>query len=164
MIAAEEIFAVLDSPAVLEEKRGDHGRRRPPGMEPIVFDHVGVEYPGRAVPALDGRAAPLAPGEFVALVGPSGAGKSTIANLLVRLIDPTAVRCGSGAGTCGRSTRTSGAGGWRGSPNVRVSLRRALPTTCGSRTAASDDAVRQALRQAGAEALVDGLADGSGPG
>ncbi len=103
----------------------------------------------------------LAPGEFVALVGPSGAGKSTIANLLVRLIDPTsgAVRIG------GRDLREIDADAWRRqvawvpqrprifAVSVADNVRVADP-------AASEGAVRDALRQAGAEELVAGLPDG----
>ncbi len=161
MIAAEEIFAVLDAPAVLDETPGERLPAPSPGRETIVFDGVGVAYPGRVVPALECVQFSLAPGEFVALVGPSGGGKSTIANLLVRLIDPTtgAVRVG------GRDLREIDPDDWRRrvawvpqrprifAASVAENVRVADP-------GASDDAVRQALREAGAEALVDALADG----
>jgi ATP-binding cassette subfamily C protein CydCD len=161
MIAAEEIFAVLDAPAVLDEASGERVAAPSPTRETIVFDGVGVAYPGRVVPALAGIQLSLAPGEFVALVGPSGAGKSTIANLLVRLIDPTtgAVRIG------GQDLRQVDADAWRRriawvpqrprifAASVADNVRVADP-------GASDDAIREALRQAGAEELVDGFAEG----
>lgn len=161
MVAAEEIFAVVDAPAVLGESTGDHDPAPSLSATPIVFDGVGVEYPGRDVPALAAVNLELAPGEFVALVGPSGAGKSTIANLLVRLIDPTSgvVRVG------GRDLRDIDAEDWRRriawvpqrprifAASVAENVRVADP-------GASNLAVRDALRRAGAEELVAGLPQG----
>ena len=161
MIAAEEIFAVLDAPAVLAP---GHAVPRPapsPAREPITLDDVGVAYPGRVVPALEDVRLTLAPGEFVALVGPSGAGKTTIASLLVRLIDPTsgAVRVG------GIDLRDIDPDGWRSqiawvpqrprifAATVADNVRVAAP-------AATDAEVREALRQAGADTLVEGLPEG----
>ena len=161
MIAAEEIFAVLDTPAVLDQAPGEPAPAPSPGRATIELDDVGVEYPGRVVPALHSVRLTLAPGEFVALVGPSGAGKSTIANLLIRLIDPTsgAVRIG------GRDLREIDADDWRRhvawvpqrprifAASVADNVRVADPD-------ASDGAVREALRQAGADDLVAGLPNG----
>ncbi|WP_239003471.1 ABC transporter ATP-binding protein [Nocardia panacis] len=48
---------------------------------------VHFHYPGTTVPALDGVALTVAPGETLALVGATGAGKSTIVKLLARLYD-----------------------------------------------------------------------------
>jgi thiol reductant ABC exporter CydC subunit len=43
---------------------------------------------GDAAPVLDGFDLRIDPGELVALTGPSGCGKTTVANLLVRFLDP----------------------------------------------------------------------------
>lgn len=63
-----------------------------PATGPVVFDGVSVQYPGRAMPALDRVHLTLEPGEHVALVGPSGAGKSTALGLLLRFVVPSAGR------------------------------------------------------------------------
>jgi ATP-binding cassette, subfamily C, bacterial CydD len=54
----------------------------------LHFDHVSYTYPGRALAAVHNISFDAAPGHQVALVGASGAGKSTIANLLLRFIEP----------------------------------------------------------------------------
>lgn len=54
----------------------------------IAFDNVAFSYQaGKKV--LDNVSFRIQPGERIALVGASGAGKSTIANLLIRLFDPS---------------------------------------------------------------------------
>ena len=53
----------------------------------IELDAVTFAY-GRGAPVLDGVSLHVAPGEAVAIVGATGSGKSTIADLLLRLIDP----------------------------------------------------------------------------
>ena len=58
----------------------------------VALEDVRARYaPGQA-PALDGFSLLLEPGRRVALLGPSGAGKSTVANLLLRFLDPEAGR------------------------------------------------------------------------
>ena len=54
----------------------------------ISLDAVRARYQRQPRPALDGITLTLAPGEKVALVGASGAGKTTVANLLLRFLDP----------------------------------------------------------------------------
>jgi ATP-binding cassette subfamily C protein CydCD len=161
MVAAEEIFTILDAPGVLVEGPGPRAAAPSTARESIVFDRVSVAYPGRGAPALDDIDLVLAPGEFVALVGPSGAGKSTIANLLVRLIDPT----GGALVVGGRDLREIDADDWRRqiawvpqrprifAATVAENVRLADPT-------ASDAAIWDALERAGAQELVAGFADG----
>ena len=54
----------------------------------IALEGVRAAYPRQPHPALDGLTLALEPGERVALVGTSGAGKTTVANLLLRFLDP----------------------------------------------------------------------------
>jgi ATP-binding cassette subfamily B protein len=53
----------------------------------IALEDVSFAY-DRGTPLLDHASLRVAPGEIVAIVGASGSGKSTIADLLLRLIDP----------------------------------------------------------------------------
>ncbi len=161
MIAAEEIFAVLDAPAVLDPPPPSPLPAPSPARDTIVLDDVAVAYPGRVVPALDGISLSLAPGEFVALVGPSGAGKTTVASLLVRLIDPTsgAVRVG------GVDLRQIDADAWRSRIAWVPQRPRIFAATVADNVrvadpAADDARVHEALRDAGADALVAEMPEG----
>jgi thiol reductant ABC exporter CydC subunit len=58
----------------------------------VTLEGVRARYSPDQPPALDGVDLRLEPGRRVALVGPSGAGKTTVANLLVRFLDPEAGR------------------------------------------------------------------------
>ena len=69
-----------EAPAVLGPVRGE-----------LVFEDVSCGH-GRGGAVLEGFSMRVAPGEVVALAGPSGIGKSTVADLVVRHIDPDAGR------------------------------------------------------------------------
>ena len=56
----------------------------------ISFQHVSLTYQLGETPALNGINLSLKFGEKIALVGPSGAGKTSIAQLLLRFIEPSA--------------------------------------------------------------------------
>jgi ATP-binding cassette subfamily C protein CydC len=60
----------------------------PTGPFPVALEGVRARYAPGEPPALDGFSLRLDPGRRVALVGPSGSGKTTVANLLLRFLDP----------------------------------------------------------------------------
>jgi thiol reductant ABC exporter CydC subunit len=94
--AARSLSATLAAgKRILELTAADAAVRDPSDPEPaparrlgIALEGVCAAYPRQPRPALEGLTLALAPGEKVALVGPSGAGKTTVANLLLRFLDP----------------------------------------------------------------------------
>jgi ATP-binding cassette subfamily B protein len=86
----ERIFAVLDEvPAIRDAPdarplAGAHGA--------LGFEAVGFRYPGGDHDVLHDVNLDVPAGTVVALVGPSGAGKTTLAQLVPRLVDPSAGR------------------------------------------------------------------------
>ncbi len=56
----------------------------------IAFDRVTLQYHSKEAPAVSDLSFTIPKGSFTALVGTSGAGKSTVADLLLRLYEPTA--------------------------------------------------------------------------
>ena len=55
----------------------------------VHFDKVSFVYPDSGIRALDNISFRVEPGQSLAIIGTTGSGKSTIANLLLRLYDPT---------------------------------------------------------------------------
>jgi ATP-binding cassette subfamily C protein CydD len=113
--AAERVFAVVDGTGAEGKKgkegqrgRGAEGQPAVPGVErmasatrfDIRFEDVWFAYPPRAqdschlsekmATVLRGLTFAIPHGQTTALVGATGAGKSTVANLLLRFIDPDA--------------------------------------------------------------------------
>ncbi|WP_329553999.1 thiol reductant ABC exporter subunit CydD [Streptomyces sp. NBC_00696] len=156
LAAAEEIFAVLETPVPAQ------GTAEVPS-DALAFDGVTVRYPGRSVDAVSDVSFTVDPGETVALVGPSGSGKSTLLNALLGFVRPAEGRVSVG----GVDLADVDLERWRSriawvpqrpqlyagtiAENVRL-----------ARPAADDTAVRRALADAGALDFVDALPEGIG--
>jgi ATP-binding cassette, subfamily B, bacterial len=84
-VSLRRVHEILDTPAEVEE--AEHPVALESARGEVSFEGVTFDY-DRGVRVLDGVSLTVMPGESVAVVGPSGAGKSTIADLLVRQLDP----------------------------------------------------------------------------
>ncbi len=58
-------------------------------MESLVFDNVSYRYPETGIEALKGVSFSVEPGQILAITGRTGSGKSTIAQLAMRIMDPS---------------------------------------------------------------------------
>ena len=58
-------------------------------LESLVFDNVSYRYPETGIEALQGVNFSVQPGQVVAITGRTGSGKSTIAQLAMRIVDPS---------------------------------------------------------------------------
>lgn len=88
--AADRLFEVMDSQSDIQDpSQVAQTAMTAAGPSTIAWDNVSVRYPGREDWALQDFSAEIQRGQTVALVGPSGGGKSTLANLLVRALDPS---------------------------------------------------------------------------
>ncbi|MEU9920723.1 thiol reductant ABC exporter subunit CydD [Streptomyces griseoluteus] len=155
LAAAEEIFAVLETPVPATGTA-------PVPAGSLAFDSVTVRYPGRSADAVTYVSFSVEPGETVALIGPSGAGKSTLLSVLLGFVRPTEgqVRVG-GADLAGLDLED-----WRSkiawvpqrphlyAGTIAENVRLARPD-------ADDTAVRRALADAGALEFVDALPAGA---
>ena len=128
----------------------------------LALEGVRARYRDDEQPVLDGLDLRLDPGRRVALVGPSGAGKTTVANLLVRFLDPEGGRVTLG----GRDLRDYRQEDVRGaiavagqdshlfSTSIRENVRLGRP-------AATDEELEDALREAQILDWVLALPEGS---
>jgi ATP-binding cassette subfamily B protein len=87
-VSLRRVFAILDTPAEVVERPG--ARALGPVRGRITFEDVMLRHDREGV--LKGVSCEIQAGTFCAILGPSGAGKSTIADLLVRFLDPDAGR------------------------------------------------------------------------
>lgn len=156
LAAAEEIFAVLETPAP-----ATGGAAVPSGA--LSFDEVTVRYPHRNADAVSDVSFTVESGETVALVGPSGTGKSTLLNAALGFVPLTGGRVRVGGADLAELDLDQ----WRSrvawvpqhphlyAGTIAENVRLARPD-------ADDAAVRRALGDAGALPFVDALPEGAG--
>ena len=84
-VSLRRVQQILDAPIEVVESRS--ALPLPQARGHLRFDAVSFSF-GRGAPVLNGLDLEIQQGEVVALVGASGGGKSTIADLLVRQLDP----------------------------------------------------------------------------
>jgi len=133
----------------------------PPSRPALVLDAVSARYAEDAPLVLDRFDLTLEPGRKVALVGPSGAGKTTVANVLLRFLDPDGGRVLLGGrdlreyrqDDVRRAIAVAGQDAFLFSTSIRENVRLGRP-------GATDAEVEHALRRARIWEWVSSLADG----
>ncbi|MGP8300447.1 thiol reductant ABC exporter subunit CydD [Streptomyces inhibens] len=155
LAAAEEIFAVLETPLPVP------GTAPAPVGTALAVEGLVVRHSGRTADSLPATSFEVRPGETVALVGPSGAGKSTLLSVLLGFTTPSRGR----ALVDGQDIASLSPESWRQriawvpqhphlfAGSIAENVRLARPD-------ADDAAVRTALADAGALDFIDALPDG----
>jgi ATP-binding cassette, subfamily C, bacterial CydCD len=88
LAAADEVFAVLETPA--PRPATTHTPSRTPVRPPAIHvDAITVRHEGRAAPAPDRATLTIEPGRLTVLTGPSGCGKTTLLSCLLGFAEPT---------------------------------------------------------------------------
>lgn len=159
LAAGQRILELTDKEAAVHDP--DDPAAAPVWPFAVELEGVRARYPHQALPAVEGVDLRLEPGERVALVGPSGAGKTTIANVLIRFLDPEAGQATIGGrdlreycqADIRRAISVAGQDSYLFSASIRDNVR--LP-----RPGARDEEVEQALRRARIWGWVDQLPDG----
>ncbi|HSD76306.1 MAG TPA: thiol reductant ABC exporter subunit CydC [Solirubrobacteraceae bacterium] len=133
----------------------------PQGRFALALEEVRLRYAPGERPALDGVSLRLEPGRRVALVGRSGSGKTSVANLLLRFVDPEDGRVTLGGRDLReyrledvrRAIALAGQDSHLFSTTIRENVRLGRPD-------ATDDEIEDALRRARLLDWVRGLPDG----
>lgn len=86
--SAERVYEVLDAPVPVREPEAP--RQAPVSPFPLVVKGLTARHAGQDRDALAGLDLTLERGRRIAVVGPSGAGKTTLAQVLLRFLDPGA--------------------------------------------------------------------------
>ncbi|MGW7816657.1 thiol reductant ABC exporter subunit CydD [Streptomyces puniciscabiei] len=84
--SAERVYEVLDAPEPVREP--ERPRQAPASPFPVVVKGLAARYEGQGRDALTGFDLTLEEGRRIAVVGASGAGKTTLAQVLLRFLDP----------------------------------------------------------------------------
>lgn len=84
-VSWRRVAEILDTPPDVVEKPG--AVALPVARGEVEFERVSLSY-GRGGAVIEDISFRAAPGETVAIVGASGSGKSTVADVLLRLLDP----------------------------------------------------------------------------
>ncbi len=157
MKAAEEVFELLETPV----SDGVVGSVRPQDAS-IRITGLEVNFPGRRIPALNGAALVVEPGEIVALAGPSGCGKSTLLEVVLGLRRPGAGQVHLG----GVDLRDLDIDAWRADigwvpQRPHLFARSVADNVRVGRPGASDAEVAAALEAAGLASVVRRLPHGA---
>jgi ATP-binding cassette subfamily B protein len=150
------IAGVLEQPITIE--RAARPLSLPDGPLPVRAEAVGYAFDG--IRALDEVSFEIRPNESVAVVGRTGVGKSTLAQLLVRLDDPTSGEILLG----GVNLRHLDSASLHRSAAIVFQesflFARSVSENIALDSGASADDVRRAARIARADAFVESLPDG----
>ncbi|MEV0414392.1 thiol reductant ABC exporter subunit CydD [Streptomyces sp. NPDC050448] len=157
--SAERIYEVIDAPVPVAEP--ERPAEAPASPFPLRLTGLAARHPGQEHDALHGLDLTLEAGRRIAVVGSSGAGKTSLAQVLLRFLDPHEGSYTLG-GTDARTLDSDEVRRMVGlcaqdahlfDSSVRENLRLA-------RTGASEEQLRQALAAARLLEWADGLPDG----